>query len=257
MQRFIMLATSVALMLVASTARAEVTFNAGARLSHDSNVNGSPDLPSRANQRSDTYLTTSASAVYFTPLNQEQTTYFVGQVGALVSKYNKFRNLDNSALVGSAGVFRQFSPAWSGQLTGRGFVRETQQADRNATGSGATLEIKKQMTDTLWLKGIADYEDARANLATFSNAGWTYGLNLGYLPRKDRFINAGVSQAKRDFKSAPVFSSKSRVWFIEGTEKLSKNWYLSLGYAFQDNDSNFAGTAYTSHVLSAGLSFSY
>lgn len=256
MQHFTRL-TAIAALAVAGSVHAEVTFNAGARLSHDTNVNGSPDSPSKASQRSDTYLTTSASMVYFTALNKAETNYFVGQVGVQASRYNKFRNLDNSGLLGSLGLYRQFSPAWSGQLTGRAFVRETQQADRNASGTGGTLEIKRVLTDTLWVKAIADYEDSRANLATYSNAGWTYGLSLGYLPRKDRFINVGGSQARRDFKSTPFFSSRSRVWYIEGTEKLSKNWYLSLGYAFQDNDSNVAGTAYTSHILSAGLSFSY
>lgn len=251
------LAVAMVLLLLAAHAHAETTINAGVRLSHDSNVNGSPDTPSKNNQRSDTYLTTSASAVYFTPLDKERTNYFIGQVGALFSRYHNYTNLNNSTLMASAGLYRQLSPKWSGQLTGRGFVRETRQDDRNSSGYGATLEIKRQMSDKVWLKGIVDYEDSSANLRTFSNTGTTYGLNLGYLPKKDRFINLGVSKSDRNFKSVTPFSSKSTVWFIDGTEKISKNWYLNLGYAYADNDSNFAGTAYTSHVVSAGLSFSY
>ncbi|WP_151447359.1 hypothetical protein [Lacisediminimonas profundi] len=251
------LAAATALAVLAASSHAEVTLNAGARLSHDSNVNGSPDLPTKANQRSDSFLALSASAVYFTPLNREQTDYFVGQVGALVSRYNNFSNLDSSTLMGSAGFYRQFSPKWSGQLTGRAFVRETRQHDRDSSGYGATAEIKRQLTQTVWLKGVADYEDNRANLSTFSSTGPTYAVSLGYLPNKDRFINLGFSHASRDFKSTTPFNTKSKTWFLEGTEKVSKNWYLSLGYAFQDNDSNFAGTAYTSHIVSAGLSFSY
>ena len=251
------LALALALVALAAHVQADTTLNAGVRLSHDSNVNGSPDTPNKNNQRSDTYLTTSASAVYFTPLDKERNSYFIGQVGARFSRYQNYTNLNNSSLVASAGLYRQLSPEWSGQLTGRGFVRETRQTDRNANGYGATLEIKRQLSDKVWLKGIVDYEDTSANLRTFSNSGTTYGLNLGYLPKKDRFINLGASKSERDFKSVTPFSSKSTVWFIDGTEKISKNWYLSLGYAYADNDSNFAGTAYTSHVVSAGLSFSY
>ncbi len=251
------LASVLVLAVLAAPVVAETTLNGGVRLSRDSNVNGSPDTPNKDNQRSDTYLTTSASAVYFTPLNKEQTNYFIGQVGAMFANYHNYKNLNNSTLVASAGLYRQLSPKWSGQLMGRGFVRETRQQDRNSSGYGATLEIKRQMTDTIWLKGIVDYEDSSANLRTFSNTGMTYGLNLGYLPKKDRFINLGVSKSERDFKSVTPFTSKSTVWFIDGTEKISKNWYLSLGYAFADNDSNFAGTAYSSHMISAGLSFSY
>ncbi|MDP1717173.1 MAG: hypothetical protein Q8L40_03770, partial [Burkholderiales bacterium] len=95
-----------ALAALAGPAQADATFNAGARLSRDNNVNGSPDTPSKANQRSDNYLTLSASAVYFTPLDAAQTTYVIGQIGALSSAYNKFSNLDSSMLVASAGLWR-------------------------------------------------------------------------------------------------------------------------------------------------------
>ncbi len=103
-----------ALAALAGPVQAEVTFNAGARLSHDNNVNGSPDTPTKANQRSDNYLALSASAVYYTPLDTAQTRYFIGQVGASSSAYNKFNNLDSSMLLASAGLWQQLSPAWSG-----------------------------------------------------------------------------------------------------------------------------------------------
>lgn len=231
--------------------------NAGARLSHDNNVNGSPDTPNKSNQRSDNYLTLSASAVYFTPLDDARTNYFIGQIGALSTHYNKFNNLDITMLVASAGLWKQLSDTWSGQVTGRAFTRDTQQQERNSDGYGATLELKKQLTETIWLKGLADYEDSKANLSTFSNTGPTYGLNLGYLPYKDTFINLGYSQSKRAFKSVNPFISKSQTLFIEGTQRLTKSWYLSGGYARQDNKSNVAGTAYTNNIVSIGLNFSY
>ena len=251
------LLAAVGCAMLATSSHAETTFNAGARLSHDSNVNGSPDQPSKANQLSDKYLTVSASAVYFTPLNQDRSNYFIGQLGALFTRYHSYSNLDTSTLVGSAGLYRQFSPKWSGQLTGRSFLRETRQHDRNSTGVGATVEVKRLLTDKVWVKGIADFEDNSANLRNFSSTGATYGINFGYLPNKDRFFNLGFSQANRDYKSATPFNSKSKTWFVEATERVSKNWYLNGGYAFQDNTSNIAGTAYTSHILSVGLSFSY
>lgn len=246
-----------ALAALAGPAQAEVTLNAGAKLSHDNNVNGSPDTPTKANQRSDNYLTLSASAVYFTPLDAAQTRYFIGQVGAMSSAYNKFDNLDSSMLVASAGLYQQLSPTWSGQVTGRGFTRNTQQSDRDSNGFGATLEIKKQLSKTVWVKGVADYEDSKANLGTYSYTGETYGVNLGYLPRKDTFINFGYSHNNRDFKSTAPFNSTSKTLFAEVSQRLAKNWYLNGGYAYGDNDSNYAGTAYTNHIVSAGLSFSY
>jgi len=248
---------ALALVALAGPARAEVTLNAGARLSHDNNVNGSPDTPSKDNQRSDYYLSLSTAAVYFTPLDAAQTRYFIGQIGALSSTYNQFDNLDSSALVTSAGLYQQLSPTWSGQITGRGFIRNTKQDDRDSDGLGGTLEIKKQLSQTLWIKGVVDYEDSKANLTTFSYTGKTYGVNLGYLPLKDTFVNLGYSYSKRDFESATPFVSKSKTLFAEVSQRLAKNWYLNFGYAHGDNDSNFAGTAYTNHIVSAGVSISY
>lgn len=248
---------ALALVALAGPVQAELTLNAGARLSHDNNVNGSPDTPSKANQRGDNYLSLSASAVYFTPLDTAQTRYFIGQIGALSSTYNQFDNLDSSTLVTSAGLYQQLSPTWSGQITGRGFIRNTKQNDRDSDGLGATLEIKKQLSQTLWIKGVADYEDSKANLTSFSYTGETYGVNLGYLPLKDTFVNLGYSHSKRDFKTSTAFVSKSKTLFAEVSQRMAKNWYLNFGYAYGDNDSNFAGTAYTNHTVSAGVSFSY
>ncbi|MDP2241782.1 MAG: DUF2860 family protein [Burkholderiales bacterium] len=246
-----------ALAALAGPAQADATFNAGARLSRDNNVNGSPDTPSKANQRSDNYLTLSASAVYFTPLDAAQTTYVIGQIGALSSAYNKFSNLDSSMLVASAGLWRQLSATWSGQVTGRGFTRDTKQTERDANGYGGTLEIKNQLSQTVWIKGVADYEDSKANLGAYSYTGETYGVNLGYLPLPDTFINLGYSHATRDYKSAAPFVSKSKTLFAEVTQRMAKNWYLNGGYAYGRNDSNVAGTAYTNHIVSVGLNFSY
>lgn len=246
-----------ALVALVNPAQAETTLNAGARLSNDSNVNGSPDTPSKANQLSDNFLSLSASAVYFKPLNDAQTNYFIGQVGASTSTYNKFNNLNSSMLMASAGIYRQLSATWSGQIMGRGFTRETKQNERDSNGAGATLEIKKQLNQTVWVKGVADYEDSRANLSSFSYTGKTYGVNLGYLPLTDTFVNLGYSHAKRDFKSSLAFNATTETLFAEVTQRLAKNWYLNGGYAYMKNDSNFSGTAYTNQVLSLGLSFSY
>src|ERR1035437_4338235 len=80
---------AAALVVLAGSAHAEVTFNAGATLSNDNNVNGSPDTPTKANQLNDNFLALSASAVYFTPLNVVKTSYFIGQIGAFDSLYNR------------------------------------------------------------------------------------------------------------------------------------------------------------------------
>ncbi|MCF8470333.1 MAG: DUF2860 domain-containing protein [Parvibaculum sp.] len=246
-----------ALAALTGPAQAEVTLNAGTRLSYDSNVNGAPDKPTKAAQRSDSYLTLNASAVYFTPLDAAQSRYFIGQVGASSSAYNKFNNLDSTMLVASAGLWQQLSATWSGQVTGRGFTRNTKQSDRDSNGFGATLEIKNQLTPTVWVKGVADYEDSRANLRMFSYTGETYGVHLGYLPLQDTFVSLGYSHTTRDFRSAASFVSKSQMLFAEVSQRVAKNWYLNGGYAYGDNDSNIAGTAYTNNIMSIGLSFSY
>lgn len=238
-------------------AHADFTINAGAKLSYESNVNGSPDSPTKTNQRSDHYGTLSASAVYYTPLDAAQTRYFIGQVGALSSNYNKFSSLDTTMLMASAGFYQQLSPTWSGLVTGRGFNRDTQQNERDSDGLGATLEIKNQLSPTLWIKGIADYEDNKANLDAYSYTGQTYGVNMGYQPLQDTFASFGYSHAKREFKTTGSFNTTAQTLFADLTQRLAKNWYLNGGYAYQDNDSNIAGTAYTNHIVSVGVNFSY
>jgi hypothetical protein len=246
-----------ALVTLACPAPAEVNLNAGARLSVDNNVNGSPDSPTKSNQRSDGYLSLNASAVYFTPLDAAKTRYFIGQAGAVSAFYNKFNNLDSSMLAASAGLYQQLSPTWSGQFTGRGFKRETEQSARDSDGFGGTLEIKKQLSQTVWIKGVADYEDNSADLRSFSYTGETYGAYLGYLPFKDTFLNVGYSHNSRDFESTLSFRSTTQTVFAEVAQRLAKNWYLNGGYAYLDNDSNISGTAYTNHIFSAGVSLSY
>jgi len=238
-------------------AQAAVTLNAGTRLSRDNNVNGSPDTPNKASQRGDNYLSLNASAVYYTTLDAAKTSYFIGQIGALSSSYNSFTNLNNSGVVASAGLYQQLSPTWSGQVTGRAFTRDTRQTERNSNGFGGTLEIKKQLGQTVWVKGVADYEDSKANLSSFSYTGKTWGVNLGYLPLRDTFVNLGYSHTARDFKSILPFNSTTQTLFVEVSQRITKNWYLNGGYAHMKNDSNYAGTAYTNNIVSAGLSFSY
>ena len=239
---------------LSTPARAEVTFNAGAKASYENNVNGSP---TKANQLSDSYLTLNASTVYYTPLDAAQTSYFIGQIGASSSTYNKFSGLDNSALVASAGIWKQLTPTWSGQVTGRGFSRDTKQNERDSNGLGATFEIKNQLSQTMWLKGIADFENNKAKLGSFSYTGATYGVHLGYLPRQDTFVNLGFSHATRDFKTTSSFKTTSQTLFADVTQRIAKNWYLNGGYAYQDNNSNINGTGYTNHIVSVGLNYSY
>ena len=242
--------------MLAGTAQADVTLNAGAKMSSESNVNGSPDQPTTANQLRDSYRVLSASAVYFTPLDADKTSYFIGQVGANSSTYSKYNSLDNSSVMASVGLYQQLSSSWSGTVTGRGFSRTTKQDERNAKGNGATLEIKSQLSETAWAKGTADYESSNANLDNYSNTGKTYGLSLGYIPLKDTFLNLGYNQSVRDYK-ATSFQATSQTLYADVTQRLAKNWYLNGGYAVQKNVSNLAGSAYTNNIVSLGLSFSY
>lgn len=235
-------------------AHADMTFNAGAKATYEANVNGSPTQASRL---SDSHLALNASAVYYTPLDALKTSYFIGQFGASSSTYNRYNSLDNSAVIASAGLYKQFNSNWSGQVTGRGFNRETKQDERDSNGAGATFEVKNQLSKTVWVKAIADYDKSKANLNSFSYSGSTYGVNLGYLPLQNTFINLGFSHTRRDFKTTTPFRTNSQTLFAEVTQRIAKNWYVNGGYAFQDNKSNIPGTAYENHIVSLGLNYSY
>jgi len=243
--------------MLPAQAHAETNLNVGAKVYFENNVNGSPDTPNKANQLSDSYEMLSASGVYYTPLDAAKTWYFVGQIGALSSFYNKYSNLDNSMLLGSAGLYKQLLPKLSVQGTGRVFSRFTKQNDRNSNGFGATLEIKQQLSKTLWIKGVGDYEVNVANLKAYRYTGTTWGASLGYLPFKDTFLNLGYSHNNRKFKTILPFKTISQTLYIELSQRLTKNWYLNAGFAGMKNKSNYAGTAYTDYIESVGLSFSY
>lgn len=250
-------ATMAGGLLFAIAAQADVTLNAGSKLTHETNVNGSPDEPSTANQKNDSYLTLNASAVYYTPLDAAKTGYFIGQIGALTTAYHRFDNLDNSMLLASVGVYKQLSPDWSVQATGRGFMRNTRQDARDADGLGATLEIKRQLSRQLWVKAVLDYEDSQAGLRAFSYTGESYGVNVGYLLQPNSFVSLGYHRAQRSFGTNSPFRTSAQTVFTELTHRLARNWYLNGGYAYRHNNSNLAGTAYTNHVISVGLNFSH
>ncbi len=240
------------LVLSASPVRSEVNLNFGAKLSHDSNVNGSPTA-----RQGDSYLTGHASAVYFTPINDERSRYFIGQAGLVATKYNKYTSADSTSLMASAGLWQKLDETWSGQATARAFWHDTKQSARNSDGYGTTLELKKQLNEKWWVKGFVDFENSAANISAFSYKGQTYGLGVGYLPRADTFVNLGFNHTDRDFKGAIAFETRSQTLYVEITERLQKNLYLSAGYAHGRNKSNFAGTAYVNNIFSIGLNVSY
>lgn len=249
-------AVLLACLTTSPKANAELTLNAGLRQIYERNVNGAPDT-SKDNQLRDTHTNLSASAVYYTTLGEGNSTYFIGQVGAQSSYYHRYSNLHNSMANASVGLYKQFSSAWSGQFTGRGYTRETRQRARDANGWGTTLELKNQLTPTVWVKGVADYENSDANASYFSYTAQTLGLSLGYLPWQNTFINVGFSEVKRDFNTAIAFHTTTHTLFTEVSQKLAKNWYVTGSYAYQNNESNIANTAYTNQILSLGVAFSY
>ena len=64
--------------LASAAAQADTTFNAGLKTTSESNINGATV---QANELSDRYTTLNASGVYYTALDSEKTSYFIGQVG--------------------------------------------------------------------------------------------------------------------------------------------------------------------------------
>ncbi len=238
----------------ATCANADIVVNAGLGTTYESNVNGAPTSTGLG---SDTYTTLNASAQYFTPLDESKSTYFIGQFGALASKYNTFSNLDNTEAIASAGIYKQFNSSWSGELSGRGFDLHVQQNGLDARGEGTTLLVKNQLTSDLWLQGVADYEDSRADLSSYGYAGTTLGMNLGYLPWQNTFVNTGYNHISRNFDTAVGFTTTTQAYFVNVVQQLTKNWFLNGTYTYQDNTSNIAGTAYKDQILSLAINFSY
>ena len=241
---------------LAGTAQADVTLNAGAKMSSESNVFG---ITTKANELKDSYRVLSASAVYFTPLNATETTYFIGQVGANASTYSTYSSLDNSSVMASVGLYQQLSSSWSGTITGSGFSRTTQQDANDAKGNGATLEIKNQLSEAVWVKGVAAYSDSDANLASNSSTSRTYGASIGFLPSTSTFVNLGYNNSMHDSKTT-AFQSTSSTVYADVTLQLAKYLFLNGGFASQRNDSNntnFASNLATNNIASLGLNFSF
>lgn len=256
MQRLTVIMLSGASMLSLEV-QAEFTANAGLRFTHETNVNGSPDEPSKNNQLSDNSATLSASAVYYTPVDSARSAYFVGTLGAMASSYNRYDQLNNSAVYGVAGLFKQFVPGLTGQASLRLFDRQTRQDERDSNGWGGTVELSKHFSKALWLKGVLDYENSNANLASFSYDANSIGLVAGYSITDNTLLTVGTNYTKRRYDTDVAFNTKSTVLYGDVTQRVAKNWYLTGSYAYQDNDSNIAGTGYTNQVISLAVNFSY
>lgn len=256
MQKLAVIMLPCALMLSLES-RAEVTLNAGLRFTHETNVNGSPDKPSKDNQLSDNSATLSASAVYYTPVDSARSAYFVGTVGAMASSYNRYDQLNNSAIYGVAGLFKQFAPGLTGQASLRLFDRQTRQDERDSDGWGSTVELSKHFSKALWLKGVLDYENSNANLSSFGYDANSIGLVAGYSITDGTLLTVGTNYTKRRYDTNVAFNTKSTVLYGDVTQRVAKNWYVTGSYAYQDNDSNIAGTGYTNQVISLAVNFSY
>lgn len=235
-------------------AQGEVAFNVGARTGYDSNVNG---VARNAEEESDQFVSAAASVLYYTALDAAKTTYFIGQVGAISNRYDRYEVLDNSALIVSGGLYRQLNADWSGQISIRSGQRHTEQSARDTDAMGSTVEIKNQLTPQLWIKVVGDIEDADADLDYFSYTGTSVGVLLGYQVLANTFINGGYTYTQRDFVTTADFETKTDIYFVEATQRLSRHWYLSGSYALKNNRSNISATDYDNQVMAVGINFNY
>lgn len=240
--------------MTAGIAQAEITLNAGVRQSYQANLNGSTI---KTNEKDDTYTGLSASMVYYTALDDARSVYFISNLGAQKTMFQKYDFLDSTAANLGLGLYKQLAPRWSAQLTGRGFMRDMQQKERDSNGWGTSAELKHQLTHTLWVKGVADYEDSKANLKAYNYTGKTVGVQAGAVPFKNTFVNIGYNHAKRDFDTATKFTTTTNMVFADVSQRLWEKVYLSGSYAFMRNSSNIEGTAYKDQIASLGLSVSY
>ena len=239
--------------LVSAAAQADTTFNAGLKTTSESNINGATV---QANELSDRYTTLNASGVYYTALDSEKTSYFIGQVGASSNKYSTYTGLDSSSVGASAGLYQQLTQSWSAQLTGRGFGRSTTNPDRDSKGWGSTLEIKNQLSTTVWIKGVADYESTKANLNSNDNTGNTLGLSMGFLPLENTFASLGFNQNKRNF-TLSSFKTTSNTYYVDLTQRISKILYLNFAYAMQNNSNSASDLSSKNNILSAAINLSF
>ena len=238
---------------ISAGAQAEVNFNAGLQTTSESNIYGAAI---KANERSDRSTTLNASGVYYTTLGSGESTYFISQVGASKSKYTIYTVLDNASVSASVGLYQQLTQSLSAQLTGRGFSRSTKDTNRDSKGAGGTLEVKSQLGTTAWIKGFADYENSRANLNAYDNTGNTLGLSMGFLPWENTFASLGASQNKRNF-TLSSFKTISNTFFVDLTQRLSKNWFLNGAYAMQGNSNNASTLSSKNNILSAAINMSF
>lgn len=236
------------------SAQAEVAFNAGVRTGYDSNVNG---VGRDDDEEADRFVSAASSLVYYTALDAAKTTYFVGQVGAISNRYDRYDILDNSAFILSGGLYRQLNVDWSGQISVRGGQRQTEHSSRDTDSVGFTLEIKNQLTPQLWVKLVGDIEDANAQLDYFSYTGTSVGLTLGYRLLANTFVNGGYTYTERDFDTVADFETKTDTYFVEAVQRLSEQWYLNASYVTKDNRSNVAATDYDNHMMAVGINFNY
>ena len=239
--------------LVSAGAQAEVNFNAGLKTTSESNVYGATV---KANELSDRYTTLNASGVYYTTLGSGDATYFIGQVGAASNKYITYLGLNSDSVSASVGLYQQLTQSFSAQLTGRGFSRSTENPNRDSTGSGGTLELKNQLGATSWIKGVADYENTTANLSSNDNTANTLGLSLGFMPLANTFASLGGSQNKRTYTLSGL-ETTSNTFYVDLTQRLSKNVFLNGAYATQDNSRSDSALSSKNNILSAAINLSF
>lgn len=240
--------------MAAGVAQAEITLNAGVRQSYQTNLNGSTI---KADEKDDSYTGINASMVYYTSLDEARSLYFISNLGAQKTMFQQYDFLDSTGANLGLGLYKQLTPRWSTQFTGRGFMRDMEQKERDSNGWGTSAEIKHQLTRTLWIKGVADYEDSKANLNAYNYTGETLGVQAGLLPFKKTFLNLGYSHAKRDFDTATKFITTANAVFLDVSQRVWEKIYLSGSYAYMKNSSNIEGTSYNDSVVSLGISVSY
>lgn len=233
---------------------ADVTLNAGLQFAHESNVNGAPNP---ADRLGDSSTTLNASAVYYTPLDLSRSTFVVATLGALDNRYHRYSSLDNTAVYGGVSLFKTLLPDLTAQASLRIFERHARQSERDTRGWGTTVEMTRYLSRSLWLKAFLDYENSRARLTPYGFSGHTVGMVGGYQILDRTFLSVGTNYNKRFYDSGIAFKTSTATAYLDLTRQLSKNWYVSGSYAYQNNNSNFPDTGYKDRTASLGLSFSY
>lgn len=235
-----------------SQAVAEPILDFGAGATYEDNINGSP---SDADKEGDFYTTLFASLGGYTRVVEG--TYLFLRGDAATSVYGKYNDLNVTIGGISAGVYKSFNDMLSAQLSLKGKIKTFKDEPRDSRALGGAIELKQQVTPTLWIKEGYEYERNNADSDLFGYKGHLAGVWSGYLIDPKTMLNLGYSYLSRKYDDATGFRTTSHTISAGLVRELAKRVYATIGYDRQINDSNVSGSDHNNNIYTIGVTYSF